>query len=416
MKLKSKKLIIGFCIYSFWIFLYSNFIYSQEVYLGIKKSFEKIDIFVDSSKTTGSNINNKELVEGTNILKFDLEFSNFFRISPVGIYTQSNPILYIIKSYIKKENEFYVLKGDILDGSSGQVIMSSIFKDKEFRRVYHKYSDFIVSQLIGEKTSFLSKIVYVSTKTGKYTIMMMDYDGYNKTILVKNNYINISPALSPDHKYLAYVSYKYSIPSIILKNLQTQEEFNITRGFDYAGSPSFSHDGTKLAFSASRHGNSDIYIYDIKTKKITRVTRHWGIDTQPAFSPTDKEIVFTSDRGGMPQIYIINIDGTLPTRISFEGKDNEDPSWSPDGTKIVYASYRDHGFKIVIKNIITGEEFLYTASNNNESPTWAPDGQHIAFEVGYGSYRQIKVLDLLTGESFYLTKIGSNFSPNWSFK
>ncbi len=401
-------------VFILFFVLFPVILCANEVSLGITKGFEKIDIFVD--KLQG---NDEKLVELSSVLKWDLGFSGFFRQSEDGKFSDHNPIVYSIKGEWETDSLGNIsLVGNILDAASSTVIMTEEFSGKksEARILVHKYAAFVVDQLIGERSSFLTSVVYVRKINNVYEIRMTDIDGYNDRVLVSNSSINLSPAISNAKTNLAYISYKNGKPHLYLLNLRTNKEKNVSKEFDYAGSPVFSNCGNKLAFSASVDGNTDIYIYNLKTKKIMRITRHWAIDTQPSFSPTGFELSFTSDRGGKPQIYTVNSDGTMPSRLSWSGSINENSAWSLDGTKVAFASYYMGGYRIYVKEIISGDEIaLPFMEGNNESPSWGSTGRHIIVEKGLNDDRQITIINIETLDNFILGKSGgSKFSPYWS--
>lgn len=384
-----------------------------EVYLGIAKGAQRIDVYVGNLAS-----DDKELSGLRDLLVWNLEFSGFFRVSAKKDLSKTSPIVYIFEGVWTKDNNVAQLEGVIRDRESGEVIMSSTFSGpyNQRRTQVHRFTNFIISQLLGEKSPFPSNIVFVSTRGGEFSLMMMDFDGHNQRVLFRDKNISLSPVLSPDMKRLAYVSYKGGQPHVFLKNLETGKEKNISPNFDHASAPTFSPDGNRVAFAATKDAATNIYIYNIATSATRAVTNHWSINTQPSFSPTGNELSFTSDRGGSPQIYIVNVDGTMPNRISWAGNINENSSWSPSGAKVAFASFRHGGYKIIIKDIITGEERVVPHVHaNNESPSWSPDGRFIAFESGSGTQRQIHIMNTETLARHQITNSGNNILPRWSF-
>lgn len=147
--------------------------------------------------------------------------------------------------------------------------------------------------------------------------------------------IEITPALSPDGKLLAYAGGDPTRTSIFVRQVSGGEAIRLTSGRGRA--PQWSADGSKIAYVDSA-----------------------GIAMVPAL-------------GGSPQ-GLIRWDGkTLP--IS--------PSFSHDGKLLAYASAFDSGSKgIWIANADGSERHKILAVKEAHSLSWSPDDSRIAFVDG----------------------------------
>jgi len=62
--------------------------------------------------------------------------------------------------------------------------------------------------------------------------------------------------------------------------------------------PAMSPNGKWIAFVSDRDGNSEIYVMDLNGSNVTRLTNNPASDQDPAFSPGGRWLAFASDRGG----------------------------------------------------------------------------------------------------------------------
>lgn len=194
--------------------------------------------------------------------------------------------------------------------------------------------------------------------------------------LVSDGLQNMSPALSPDGKLLAYTSYRDGTPNIYLLNLSTKQETQLTSGPWLALPGDWSSNGRYLALSQSLDGNNDIFLYDVQRRRLRRLTTHRGLDVSPSFAPDSHRIVFASDRTGSPQLYLTDVTAPSPTRLTQTGPYNTSPAWSPGSNSIAFigrGSDRSLDLYLIqasgkgLKRLTQGKRF-------HAPPTWAPSG------------------------------------------
>ncbi len=278
--------------------------------------------------------------------------------------------------------------------------------------VAHTLANDLVQVFTGRPGPFLSRIAFISDRTGDSELWVMDWNGANQKQLTKHNSLALAPSWSPDGKHLAFTSYLRGTPALYLL---TPSEGYLKLLWDKGGvnsSASISPDGTTVAFASSQDGNVDIYTMPITGGEAQRLTTARGIDTQPAWAPNGRQIAFTSTRSGSPQIYLMDADGSNIRRISFGAYFHDEPAWAYDGTRIACTT-RDQGtFQIATIDVVTTERTVIPAPGNNESPCFSPEGSMIAFESDRTGSPQIYITDS-DGVPRQLTTEGSNHSPTW---
>jgi len=279
--------------------------------------------------------------------------------------------------------------------------------------VAHTLSNDIVQVFTGRPGPFLSRIGFISDRSGASELWIMDWDGSNQKQLTKHSTIALAPTWSPDGKQLVFTSFLRGAPALFLL---TPHEGYLRPLWDKGGvnsSASFSPDGKNIAFASSHDGNTDIYTMPIEGGTPRRLTSARGIDTQPAWAPNGRQIAFTSTRSGTPQIYLMDADGSNVRRLSFDGVFHDESTWTHDGTRIACTTKEKGLFKIATIDTVTAQRTVIPAPGNNESPTFSPDGSMIAFVSDRSGTPQIFITDA-DGVPHQLTSEGKNHSPTWT--
>ncbi|HET7214209.1 MAG TPA: Tol-Pal system beta propeller repeat protein TolB [Terriglobia bacterium] len=287
------------------------------------------------------------------------------------------------------------------------------------RDAAHRFANEIIQALGGGIPGInLTKIAYVSKRTGHTEIWVMDYDGFNQHQITNYPNLNLTPRWSPDNSEIAFTSYATGRPQIYLYSLLTNRRISFPTYKGLNTTPAWSPDGKKIAFCSSMSGAPEIYVSDSNGMHLQRITFGPGVNISPVWNPkTGNEIAFVSDRSGAPQIYIINSDGTNLRRLITAGGDAEAPAWSPNGLFMAFSwSVRETGhWDVYVIEIATGRIVQLTQNaGRNEHPTWAPDGRHIVFESTRTGTRQIWTMLADGSNPHQLTTKGSNWNPNWS--
>lgn len=277
----------------------------------------------------------------------------------------------------------------------------------------HTIANDLVQVFTGRPGPFLSRIAFVSNRSGSSELWMMDWDGANPRQLTKHGSIALAPAWSPDGRDIVFTSYLRGSPALYLL---TPSEGYLKLLWDKGGvnsSAAYSPDGKKIAFASSTDGNVDIWVIPAEGGEAQRLTTARAIDTQPSWAPNGRQIVFTSTRSGSPQIYQMDADGTNVRRLTFGSAFHDEATFSSDGTRIVCTTKVDGRFQLATVNIVTGDRTVLPGPGNNENPTFSPDGSMIAFESNRTGETQIFVTDA-AGVPRQLTSKGSNHSPAWT--
>ncbi len=289
------------------------------------------------------------------------------------------------------------------------------------RRIAHKVSDVIYSDLTGELPYFDSRVAFIEEKGPKNdrtkTLAIIDQDGAQLRYLTAANSLILTPRFAPTEQLLTYISYETGQPAVYLMNLtsQTTEGIGAFPGMTFA--PRFSPDSRQLVMSLIRGGATDIWLMDLATRRTRQLTQSPGIDTAPSFSPDGQRVAFESDRGSTQQLYIMNADGSDQRRISFGEGRYATPVWSPIGDYIAFTKMLRGRFHIGVIRPDGTDERLLTSSFLDEGPTWAPNGRVIMYfreTPGPNGRPQLYTVDIFgRAERLLKTQYGAS-DPAWS--
>lgn len=190
---------------------------------------------------------------------------------------------------------------------------------------------------------------------------------------------SISPAWSPDGRYLTFANHSSSQHTLGVWDKKRNRIFRTKLPGTTIGGTAFAADGS-VAVALSR-GNMEIFRL---TRDLTRIrdtiVKSWAIDVSPSFSADGSRMVFTSDRRGNPQVFLKDMATGKERRLTMEGKYNTSPSISPDGKLVVFSRRTKQGHRIFVMDIDTGRERQITfGPGADEEPAFSPDGYFVVF-------------------------------------
>ncbi len=406
-------------------------------YLDIKKYFKKIPTAVPRFQdSTGTESGDSMAREGSKLLEDTLDFTRYFRMIDHGAFLEYPHETGVSAEKINFRNwtgigaELLITGGLVKDGEDTwlELRLFDTFKSKLMlgkrykidaanqRKVIRKFCAEVVKLLTGLEGLFDSKIVFISTGTGKKEVFICDFDGYDPKQITNDRSIIHSPAMSADGKYLAYTSYKRGNPDLYIMERGSKKEFIVNQKGSNM-SPAWLPGEATLAASLSFSGDQEIYLLTATGKMIKRLTRSWDIDVSPSFSPDGRQMAFVSKRAGTPQIFIQDLQTEQTRRLTFEGRYNTSPAWSPKGDTIAYAAMEGGQLNINVIGVDGNNlKALTQQAGDNESPTWSPDGSLIAFSSNRDGAERLYVMSKFGDDQRrLLTLPGAQKEPKWSY-
>lgn len=191
---------------------------------------------------------------------------------------------------------------------------------------------------------------------------------------------DISPAVSPDGKQVAFASNRDGQWDLYILSLSSGETSRFTDTPQYDGSPSWSPDGSYLAYET--YGTDlEVVIQTVKDQQLPiPLSESPAADHSPAWSPGGREIAFISTRSGEPEVWLANLDTVGADRfknISQRPLSNEfHPAWSASG-QLAWASVEAGTHSLYW--VEPGGEQRYLGSG--DWPAWSPDGRALLTSI-----------------------------------
>ena len=309
---------------------------------------------------------------------------------------------------------------EVYDTAGAKLLFKKTYNGKnvneqQLRAIGHAFCADLVELLTGKKSIFGSKIVFVSNKTGFKEIYECDFDGHDLRQLTNSHSISLTPALSPDGRYLAYTDFSSGRPALSIRNFSDGK--TVTVGKSGVSIDPGWRNSREVATTLSFEGDQEIYLIKADGSISRRLTSSKGIDLSPSFSPDGNKMAYVSDQNGLPQIFIEDLQSGQVSRLTFSGRYNTQPSWSPAGDKIAYTTW-ENGGEINIFTIGTdgsGLKQLTESAGENESPSWSPDGRMIVFTSNRQGSKKLYIMGW-KGENQrpLLQSDGEQMQPCWS--
>lgn len=303
---------------------------------------------------------------------------------------------------------------DVLGGTkiAGKRMLASA---GDARALAHEAANAVLEALVGEPGFFTGTLLAVHVRGENKEIYLIDIGGADPRPITRNGSINLSPALSPNGRDVAWTSYRRGNPDVYVKNLNSGQVRALSSGTGLDISPAFSPDGRTIALARSVGGDTDLFLIDAQTgREIRRLTQGGGIDVSPHFSPDGSQIVFASERSGGSQIYVVPTTGGTPRRVTTMGGFFTDPVWSPDGQRIAFVSRKGSFDVVTVKADGSGLVRITQDMGDNEDPTWSPDGRYLVFSSTRKGRSQLWLSTANGRHQVALTDSGTWTQPVWA--
>lgn len=376
-----------------------------------------------------------EAAEFARYVEQDLSILPFLRLTPEGQILGGATLAGVVRDQIDF-NRFQLSKVDLLmtlgfsgDGA-GQRIEGRVYEVATGRLMVGKaYSQVgkenlalvadmlcasFLEALTGNGDIFRSVLAFTKNM-GKHVreIWIVQPQGRGLTQVTSLGGASISPAWSPDGRYLAFGHHGSSMHSLGVWDRDKDRIFRAKLPGDTIGGLAFTRDN-RLVVALSRGGNMDIHMLSPDLLKISEtLVANWGIDVSPRFDKDGRVMAFVSDRQGAPQVFVRDMASGAERRVTFEGNYNSSPSLSPDGKQVAFARMVSGGHRIFVLNLASGvERQVSFGPGSDETPAFAPDGYFLVFSSTRSGTNQLYLTTRFGGEPRLIpTGSGPAFFP-----
>ncbi len=242
--------------------------------------------------------------------------------------------------------------------------------------------------------------------------------------------MNIAPEISPDGKYLIYLSEQdlFRI-DLFLADARTGAQIRKIRtsslrahvdDLSYVeNSGTWSPDSKQFAYTAVSKGQNILIIADVEKGRAEREIRPEEVPafSFPAWSPDGKSIVVSGLVQGQTDLYSIDVHSGKVTQLTNDKYSEIHPSWSADGTTLYYSTdargiqlkERPYGalrFNLATLDVHTREqrEIKVFPGADNLNPIEGADGK-LYFLSNRDGFRNIYCYDFATDSTARMTDL-----------
>lgn len=226
--------------------------------------------------------------------------------------------------------------------------------------------------------------------------------------------MNVSPTISPNGKYVAFLSEKdlFSIDLFladaqtgkIIRKLSSRQSNSHIDEFSYIESAgTFSNDSKKFAFSVFSGGRTRLMIVDVERGKMLTIESMGDVAefSNITWSPNGEEVAFSGLKNGHSDLYIYNLSSKKLTQLTDDMYSDYHPSFSRDGKKLVFSTDRislqsgyegvDIPLGLALIDIATKsvEKIDIFPGANNLNPQFSADDSQIYFLSNRDGFRNM---------------------------
>jgi len=250
--------------------------------------------------------------------------------------------------------------------------------------------------------------------------------------------MNIAPQLSPDGKYVAYLSEKdlFGIDLFLadavtgevvakLEEVGTDPHTDALRFIASAGT--WSPDGTQFAYVVFAGGDNEIAILDVNRRDVVRRIKvaDLGAIKDPSWSPDGSQLAFAGVKGGQTDLFLVDVTGSTAGQVRQLTNDRYadiQPAWSPDGATLAFTTDRGPGtsferltfapMRLGLYDMASGEIEVLSLfpGSKHINPAWSPDGQNLYFISDNGGFNDVYRRDMATGDLYQVTNLATGVS------
>lgn len=247
--------------------------------------------------------------------------------------------------------------------------------------------------------------------------------------------MNVSPAVSPDGRYVAFYSERDlfevklfladAVTGEILKELVAATSDMETDALSFLNSAgAWSPDGKQFAFTVFAGGDNALEILDVDSREVERRIDLGDVGAvhSPSWSPDGTRIVFSGMKGGMSDLYLLNVQTNAVTQLTDDKYADLQPSWSPDGNTVAFVS--DRGPETDFRRLTYGpmqlalmdvrtrriEPLDIFRQGKHIDPKYSPDGRSIYFIADVDGFSDIYRIELATGTVYRVTHLATGVS------
>jgi Tol biopolymer transport system component len=211
----------------------------------------------------------------------------------------------------------------------------------EAKKLSGSFSD-LFSDRYGVAWAHDGKIVYSSGGGGEADVWIMDGDGTNRRQLTSEPGGNITPVVSPDGRFIVFLSYRSGERHIWRMKSDGSDPRQLTSG-EGDVEPTITPDGKWIVYVSYDKGEPALWKVPLEGGAATQLTKGLIVE-MPAVSPDGKWIACYHFDNPLapPKLALVSFaDGTLAKDLELGAPyAGSELRWTPDGRGVVFVSWR----------------------------------------------------------------------------
>lgn len=247
--------------------------------------------------------------------------------------------------------------------------------------------------------------------------------------------INAGPSLSPDGRYVAFISEKnlFSVELFLadaetgeiirsLTSTVTNPHLNALRFIESSGT--WSPDGKRFAAVVFARGDNQIIIIDVENGNTIRTLKFEEVEslTNPSWSPEGDKLAFSGSEGGYTDLYIYNMQQDSLYNLTRDRFSDLQPAWSPDGSELAFVTDRGSGTDfekltfdntvIAIYDLKSGEIRTIPEFEDSKhiNPQYSADGASLYYISDFRGISNLYRYDFETRNQYQVTNVNTGVS------
>jgi hypothetical protein len=244
-----------------------------------------------------------------------------------------------------------------LDGHSQAALMLLDLDTGRASRIFEHYGDGRHAWSSDGRWMVFAEIDPEDTVYFFFNLFRYDLDTGRKTQLTHGRLRAREPALSPDDRWLYFVSARQGTTDLMRLDMGSgaQEVLYRGQGAEQLSTPHVSPDGTQLVISrlvdSPGKPRRDLFLFDIASAEWSQLTNDDAIDLEPQFDAAGEHVLYSSDLDGVFCIYAFDLRTGARRQVSKTITGHFSPQLDPDGRTLYTVQYGALGYDVVMATL-----------------------------------------------------------------
>ena len=175
------------------------------------------------------------------------------------------------------------------------------------------------------------RLAVTLSRDGPSQLYLIDVDGDGLRRLTNSNAIDTEAVFSPDGQFVYFVSDRGGGPQVYRISAAPGTVANaerITFNGAYNISPAISPDGRTLAY-VTRNNGFRVMVQPLDGSTPALAVTDTNDDESPSFAPNGRLLIYATRAQGRDVLMTTTLDGKIRTRLLSSGQDVREPAWGP---------------------------------------------------------------------------------------